>query len=178
MENQRIRLSKAMLKSALLNLLSEKPLNQITVHEICRTAEINRTTFYKYYGSQFDLLEEIQKDFFTRLDENLKNIGSSNPDALLDVLKYLHTQRGTFCILVNAMPDRAFAEQLFSISAVGFLFKSRIDDHYSAMQAKYIKLFVFQGAYAIIRDWLSSREPEPAAEIAQILHALRDKLLP
>ena len=176
MENQRIRLSKAMLKSALLKLLAEKPLNQITVHEICRIAEINRTTFYKYYGSQYDLLDEIEKDFFTELDENLKNIGSSNPNALLDVLKYLDTQRENFCILVNAIPDRTFTEQLFSIPAIGFLFKSRIDDNYPVTHAKYIKLFVFQGAYAILRDWLSSQEPESAVQIAEMLYFLRDKL--
>jgi len=52
MENQRIRLSKAMLKNGLLKLLKEKSLNEITICELCAVSGINRTTFYKYYGSQ------------------------------------------------------------------------------------------------------------------------------
>ena len=63
MENQRIRLSKTLLKNALVHLLQKKPLNKISVLEICETAQINRTTFYKYYGSQTDLLNEIESDF-------------------------------------------------------------------------------------------------------------------
>ena len=71
MENQRIRLSKTLLKNALVHLLQKKPLNKISVLEICETAQINRTTFYKYYGSQTDLLNEIESDFLAQLDESL-----------------------------------------------------------------------------------------------------------
>ena len=40
MENQRIRLSKAMLKTGLLTLLKEKPLNQISIYELCAASQI------------------------------------------------------------------------------------------------------------------------------------------
>ena len=71
MENQRIRLSKAMLKEGLLKLLKDKQLNQISIYELCQTSGINRTTFYKYYGSQTDLLNEIEADFFAQIEEDL-----------------------------------------------------------------------------------------------------------
>ena len=96
MENQRIRLSKAMLKTGLLTLLKEKPLNQISIYELCAASQINRTTFYKYYGSQTDLLKEIEADFFAQLDEDLKPIIEQNPDALISVLNHLHEQRELF----------------------------------------------------------------------------------
>ena len=46
MENQRIRLSKTMLKNALIRLLANKSIDKITVYELCAEAQINRTTFY------------------------------------------------------------------------------------------------------------------------------------
>ena len=46
MENQRVRLSKALLKEALVRLLETKPLDKITIYELCAEAQINRTTFY------------------------------------------------------------------------------------------------------------------------------------
>lgn len=176
MENQRIRLSKAMLKEGLLKLLKEKQLNQISIYELCKTSGINRTTFYKYYGSQNDLLNEIEADFFAQIEEDLKPIISQNPTALVSVLEHLYEQRELFCILVQAIPEQTFAEHLFHIPTINAIFKNMVDaSGYSETKAKYIKLFVFQGAYAILRDWLGSDSPESVTDIAKIFRILRDK---
>ncbi|MCD8316718.1 MAG: TetR/AcrR family transcriptional regulator, partial [Eggerthellaceae bacterium] len=90
MENQRIRLSKAMLKQSLLELLKEKPLSRISVLEICENAQINRTTFYKYYGSQSDLLKDIENDFLDQTNEHLMLILKDSPDAISTVLENLY----------------------------------------------------------------------------------------
>ena len=66
-----MRLRKTLLKDALIQLLQEKPIGKITIFELCGRAQINRTTFYKYYGSQYDLLDDIERDLFTELDQNL-----------------------------------------------------------------------------------------------------------
>ena len=66
MENQRDRLSKIMLKNALVELLETKPINKITVYELCRSAQINRSTFYKYYGEPHDILNEIVNELLEK----------------------------------------------------------------------------------------------------------------
>ncbi len=176
MENQRIRLSKAMLKNALLKLMKEKPLNQISILEICETAQINRTTFYKYYGSQADLLKEIETDFFVQLNEDLKDIIEKGPNALSVVLNHLFEERETFCILVKAIPAEEFTEQLFSVPAIGSIFQRMMDDSgYTKTEDRYIRQFVFQGTYAVLCDWLGSEDPEPVSEIARILGELKSK---
>lgn len=177
MENQRIRLSKTMLKAGLLKLLKEKPINQISIYELCQVSEINRTTFYKYYGSQNELLDEIEADFFIQLEEDLKPIISQSPHALISVLEHLYEQREPFCILVQAIPDQTFAQHLFGIPTISAIFKNMVDaSGYSEAKAKYVKQFVFQGTYAILRDWLGSDAPEPVAEIAEVFQSLRSKL--
>ena len=62
-ENQRIRLTKRLLQEALLELLENKDLNAIEVSELCRTAGINRTTFYNHYNNVGDLFEELESEF-------------------------------------------------------------------------------------------------------------------
>ena len=125
MENQRIRLSKTLLKNALVHLLQKKPLNKISVLEICETAQINRTTFYKYYGSQTDLLNEIESDFLAQLDESLALIPEQE-GAVASVLANLYEQRTTFCTLVRAIPSHEFATHLFSLPGInGSLQKPR-----------------------------------------------------
>ncbi len=177
MENQRVRLSKTMLKSALLQLLKEKPLNQITIYEICETAQINRTTFYKYYGSQADLLAEIEEDFFAQLNEDMKDILGEDPHALTSVLGYLYEQRETFCILVKAIPARDFMDHLFQVPSIRKIFQHLgSSGKYTDVQAKYTRQFVLQGTLAILCDWLESEDPEPVEEIAGVFELLRSKL--
>lgn len=177
MENQRIRLSKTMLKTALLKLLKDKTLNQISIYELCNTAQINRTTFYKYYGSQQDLLNEIEADFFVQLDNDLRAILDHNPNALFSVLNHLYEQRETFNILVQSIPSQEFAFHLFEIPSIDRIFQNMVNAScYSEKEAPYIRKFVFQGTFAILCDWLSNDTPEPASEIAEVFQLLRQKL--
>lgn len=112
------------MKNALVHLLQKKPLNKISVLEICETAQINRTTFYKYYGSQTDLLNEIESDFLAQLDESLALIPEQE-GAVASVLANLYEQRTTFCTLVRAIPSHEFATHLFSLPGINGSSKPR-----------------------------------------------------
>lgn len=177
MENQRIRLSKAMLKAALIELLSQKTIEKITIHELCQKAQINRTTFYKYYGSQYDLLEDIENDFFADLEKYLLADQESELDALQCVLEYLDSEREKCLILTNSVSDQIFATKLFGLSAVATLLGKHIDSSYSLADKKYISLFICHGAYAIIRKWLGDDNRESPAEIAALIHSISVLLL-
>ena len=51
-EDRRVAMTKRMLKDALTDLLREVDIYHVSIRELCQRADINRTTFYKYYGSQ------------------------------------------------------------------------------------------------------------------------------
>lgn len=61
--DRRSKYSQKMIRSAMLALLEEKELNEITVTDICRIADVNRGTFYKYYRDVEDLLYQIEEAF-------------------------------------------------------------------------------------------------------------------
>ena len=58
-ENQRIMLTKRLLKESLLRLLERKELDKISITELCREAGINRATFYRHYEIPRDILNEL-----------------------------------------------------------------------------------------------------------------------
>ena len=61
-DNQRTRLTKLLFKNSLIKLLHKKTIYQITVSELCTESELNRSTFYKYYGNVYDILEELAEE--------------------------------------------------------------------------------------------------------------------
>ncbi len=58
----RVRYTQKILKESLLKFLKEKPINKITVKEVCDRAELNRATFYSHYSDCFSLLESIENE--------------------------------------------------------------------------------------------------------------------
>ena len=70
-QDTRIKFTKAMLKNAILDLLSKKNIEDITVKELCEKAEINRSTFYLHYDSPQQLLDQIEDEF---IDERISKM--------------------------------------------------------------------------------------------------------
>ena len=66
----RVLKTKEALHESLLMLLKERPLESISITEICKAAKINRGTFYQHYGKVEDLFEEYFKDIMKDLAES------------------------------------------------------------------------------------------------------------
>lgn len=172
MENQRIRLSKKLMKDALISILAEKPIEKITVSEICEKAQINRTTFYKYYGSQYELLKDIENDLFSELEMLFRSSDISEVDAIIKILNYLQKEKEKCCVLMNSIPFEIFTQKLFSLPALQNIISKNIVGKVPNREKKYISLFYCHGGYAIIRNWLDEGCRESPAEIAGILKKL------
>lgn len=59
--NPRLIKTKEALLNAIIRLLDEKQLDDISVSDLCKAAGINRTTFYKYYSVPDDVIIEAAK---------------------------------------------------------------------------------------------------------------------
>ena len=62
-ENRRVRMTKRLMKDALLELLAKNNLANISVTSVCETADVHRSTFYNYYTDPAHLLRDIEQDF-------------------------------------------------------------------------------------------------------------------
>ena len=70
--DRRVKYTMSVIEDTFLSLLEQKDIGSITVTEICRIADINRATFYRYYVDIYDLLKKIQDNF-------INEIKASNP---------------------------------------------------------------------------------------------------
>lgn len=79
----RARYTTRVLKESLLKLLADKPVNKITVVEVCQEAGINRTTFYSHFSDCFDLLSSIEDDLLREFEASLTSADPLDVTALI-----------------------------------------------------------------------------------------------
>lgn len=110
--DQRIIKTKTKLRGALFTLLAEKPLAKITVAELCRTAQIDRRTFYIHYDKVADIFEDFSDQLFEEVDHALTH-NYDTPEALLAVFDRILMANFTgFKLLCLNQQHRPLVDQL------------------------------------------------------------------
>lgn len=90
--NQRKTNTKDKVHSTLIKLLHEKKVSEISVTELCKKANINRTSFYNHYNTIQDVFEETIQEYIekTALFAKTKLEQKENfKQWLTDVLEYI-----------------------------------------------------------------------------------------
>lgn len=87
--DRRVRYTKKAIRESFLDLLEEKPLEKISVTEICKNADINRGTFYSHYTDPFELKESLEQELIDMFTEAAKTAPNGCITALsaLNILK-------------------------------------------------------------------------------------------
>lgn len=82
----RVRYTQQTLKSALLGLMDNKPVNRITVKEVCEKAGLNRATFYTHYTDCYDLLAQIENDLIADFVASLQYLRSWDMTDMINAI--------------------------------------------------------------------------------------------
>jgi len=176
-ENQRIRLSKRLLGNGLISLLAEKSIHKISVREICERAQINRTTFYKYYGSQYDLLAGLENEIIKRIESRLSNLDGTmfNLDALNEIIAFLDSNSDLLKLLLNNNVDPDFPAKLINLPCIRQMVTANLQSVYNQDERDYAFSFVVYGCVSVIQKWLNKEQRESPEEIAALLGGLIQK---
>ncbi len=180
-ENQRTRLSKQLLRDSLTKLLYEKSIHKISVREICDRAQINRTTFYKYYGSQYDLLEDMENEVLSQIENYLSSDSEHLENELLSLKKiiaFTNDNRDLCMILFNNNVDTEFPKKLFNLPSIRHLLTSSLQAEYTNDEFEYVYEFVVNGGFSIIKTWLNKETRESVDIMAALLMETISKLFP
>lgn len=168
--NQRIMLTKKLLKDSLTEILQTQSIYHISIRELCEKAGINRSTFYKYYGSQFDLLEEMEMDLLVATEHFLSQQTDLKDAMILEqILKYLEENIDFVRLLINSNVDPAFANKLFSLTPIQSMLKDIFESKSEPDEYEYTTNFLIHGAYQIVCMWLNKENRESSEWMAQLL---------
>lgn len=171
--DRRIRRSKALLREALTELLKSKSVQEITVTELTRRADVNRGTFYGHYRDIYDMLEQIEDELFCEFAAVLDTYPA---DSLRHGLRPI--LRDVFCF-IQRNGDMAAAlgltgrEGRFLERMKAELWK-RVSAEWSAVymfrdenDRGYCLSFLVGGVIGIVQRWLEGKRAESAEEMAE-----------
>lgn len=99
--------SKKDIEVAFVRLIEDKGFNKLTVKDICSTALIGRSTFYRYYEDKYDLLEKLIVQYTQLLDKLLTTRMSKkiSDDLLADLYNGLAQYDKTILSLLKVSVD-------------------------------------------------------------------------
>ena len=157
--NQRTRLSKILLKNALMDLLSEKgSVTKISVRELCERADLNRSTFYAHYSEPKELLEEVEAELLDATREHLQKIGAENDTGahryLLSFLIYIKENDKPFRTLLIDAGDPEFRSKFMQQSIIQFV--ENLNISFPKDQEQYIYSYILNGSTGVIIQWMRS----------------------
>lgn len=87
--DRRTQRTKTALREALFACMQEKPLADITITEICATAGMNRTTFYKHYKLAEDIIREFEREQLEDMKSFLETTEKNGKDLMMEIMQRL-----------------------------------------------------------------------------------------
>lgn len=168
-DSRRVRMTKMLLKKSLIELMHEKSIHEINIKDICLGADINRSTFYRHYNTQFELYDEVLEDITNDISEIyvscMGEVNSTNK-FLVEVLKYIESNRDTFLVILSGKSNVSMGETFNR-------FTSRFISYENSSELKvYIIQFIAAGMTSFIWTWLNKENRRPAEDVALIINSI------
>lgn len=175
----RTKYTRKAIRAAFFELLKETPLNRITVKSICEKADINRTTFYRYYTDAFDLMDQIEADLFSSVQHYIQELGIKAPEQAIEAMLKLTINNNEFyTILVADNTDHRYIRRMIANSYP--VFQDGFCRRYPTLtpqQRKWIYYYMANGCISIMLDWVRSGMQESPGEVAAFMARLDEVLL-
>lgn len=170
--NQRIVISKRMLREGLMRLLQIKELDKIRVNELCEESGINRTTFYRYYDAPRDVLVELGQEFAEKMIPARPPVSRDEAmDMLENACTYIHENADTAKVLFSCNTTEDLQQSMSPV--ISRFWESQKDsypfDPGDKTTAQLGAMFMGGGCYMLLREWIMHDIPKTPQEITGII---------
>ena len=175
-ENRRVKMTKKMMKDALLELLEKQPLEKITVTDVCEKADVNRSTFYSYYENIGQLLLEIEDDVLNALPVSPDASLNISDEYFLSLLEkffdYVCENERLFRVLIVSRDNSRFNHRL--INSVMERYRMPLKSQNELLN-RYVYVYCVNGVIGVMREWITGNFPISTRDFAQIVFEMSAK---
>ncbi len=173
-DDRRIKYTKMVLKQSLVKLLQEKPISKISIKEICEAADINRSTFYAHYTTQYDLLrqvvDETLQDINTYLDNfNFKTYEPESFQIMNRIFEYIVENAELCKVLLGENGDISLQKEIMMIVQRQGMKEWKGKKALDTDTVEYMYLFGVNASIGIVQKWLQDGLKQSAREMADLV---------
>ncbi|MGN0813763.1 MAG: TetR/AcrR family transcriptional regulator [Candidatus Coproplasma sp.] len=178
--NQRIVNTKNLIYSAFLSLLKKKDVRRISIRELCEKAGINRSTFYNHYGSQYDVLAEMEDVYLGEIAKAMEHADVRSKDSVHSrvaiVLQFMLDNLELSSMLINNNVEETFAKRLFSLPKIEDMLYVALADIQDEKIRNATIAFAIYGSYKVLQDWLNNPARVSPAEATELILGLAGRV--
>lgn len=165
----------ARIKSSLLQLMSEKSFEDITVTELAREAGINRKTFYSHFEGLDAVLAELEDDFVGQVFGLwLTGQPAANPRFLEDFFRMLGNelilnQKNMRLLMLSGEHNRLLIKIKDRIIQLLVQSLDQAEPIFDREQFLYAAEFISGGMMAVLEQWAARPREDSLAVITDLI---------
>ena len=161
MISRRVKMTQTLLKQSLIDWMEQKNIRQISIKEICEQADVSRSTFYTYYGSQYELLDAIRKEII-EANQQMAAKEEIHDEAHTKVLLERHFQyildhiRMFMAFSTGSSEDYEIPRRTMQIILLPYIDNCLMqrDAPVSGDEYERICLFCIFGCISVVKNWM------------------------
>lgn len=163
--NRRRRESIERIEKAFLELLQTKELHEITVSDICKSCELNRSTFYANFVDIYDLADKVRE----HLEEDVNQLYEQektqnfNSNDYLKLFRHIRDNQLFYRTYFKLGYDNQYQIYYFDVH--------QAEQHFANRHIDYHIEFFKSGFNAIVKKWLAGGCKETPEEMDEIIRS-------
>lgn len=167
--DRRVIYTKKAIRDSFIALQREKPIEKISVTELCKSADINRGTFYSHYSDPYKLREALQNELVETLEKRVAERGNTRL-TYVETFELFKEQKELCKIFAGPYADKSALLDIVSRQADAFMLEhnqyiSNIPDG----QVAYLRMFIVSVISMTMKKWFDNELADDPQELADML---------
>ncbi len=163
--NKRRQRSVELIKKTFMEFLQTKELNEITVSDICKKCNLNRSTFYANFVDIYDLADKVREYLEKEVDRLYEAERSKqfNSNDFLKLFRHIKANQIFYRTYFKLGYDNQFKVKYYDVHQAQYHFDNKYIDYHIE--------FFKSGFNAIVKMWLAGGCRETPEEMDQIIRS-------
>ncbi len=161
--NKRRKASIEKIEKVFIELIQTKEISEISVSDICKRAELNRTTFYANYIDIYDLADKVLKKLESEVEElySFERTHQYNSNNYLKLFEHIKDNQIFYKTYFKLNDSSQKTTYIYDIDQARDFF----DDKYIEYHIEFFKA----GFNAVVKIWLDNGCKETPEEMLEII---------
>ncbi|WP_299090691.1 TetR/AcrR family transcriptional regulator [uncultured Metabacillus sp.] len=177
--DRRIIKSQEAIKKALIELMSEKSFDNITIQDIADKANVNRGTIYLHYLDKFDLLDKIMEEHINNMNNFCESASEMDwLESTVHCMEYFKSNYLFFSTMLASEGATYFRSRFLQFNIEEFKKDVDITKGKNVGQSEEVIVQFVANAYVgVVEWWLKNGMPYPPRVMAEKVGDLLDRLV-